>query len=436
VDTDASQLPLELNAMPLSRQSLLRILGSAAFAVLLFAGQLKNTQGQADSPFDLTVLSAALTGTICVWFAVREGASKQLLLIFGMFLIMSLSLLYTRPTEYGSEKAFRFFLLTLLTAIAPCYLVRSLRDVTRLLLCLALAAASTAGVAIWRFGFGGESGRLTTVGGSTDGLGICGGVVLLWLYSLSLDKKTAVRLLLWLLCIPFLTVVLGSGSRAPLGFSIILIIVMIFRFSPNRRGQFILIISGLGTVAVSTAVLFPVLPVQSLQRIQGIVNYRADRSTQERVEAWHAASVAIQQEPLGLGFGGFAQKFSWSNTSRDFPHNIVLEIGVEQGWVVMLIFLTLLLLSLHRAYKSATISAKMVGPFVIFLFATLNAMVGGDLNDNKLLFAMLTIGLMSPSLLCQRPPVHNISDTEAPHSGRHLIHQGSMLSTEGAMSEP
>lgn len=90
----------------------------------------------------------------------------------------------------------------------------------------------------------------------------------------------------------------------------------------------------------------------------------SDRSFGRRWEAWKVAAEAVKQEPLtGVGFSGvenamqlgFEKKQTYLNlTDRIQPHNQFLELALQSGIVVLLLFLAwLFLLYLHfRKEKS------------------------------------------------------------------------------------
>jgi O-antigen ligase len=116
----------------------------------------------------------------------------------------------------------------------------------------------------------------------------------------------------------------------------------------------------------------------------------------------------ISKNPMGIGWGAFAERLpvyvpAWERPDAStpyythylrFPHNTVLEVFVEGGWLVGVSFLGLLLAALFRAYlvasRSRTGEARAL--FALLAFFAVNAMVSGELND-RVLFAFLGLGL-------------------------------------------
>ncbi len=369
--------------------------------LFLLAGAFKARPGETNtSAVDLTLLAAAVTAVSCIWTSVRNGVSRQVLPVLIFFAVMSISLLYADPTGWGPEKAMRFFSLTLLAAIAPCFLVRTLRDVNLLLFLIVVMGIGVSVIAVAQLGLDPKGARLATHEDNTLGIGIYCGIGLLWFYVVSLQRKIGWQLVFWVICICLLAAVVASGSRAPLAFAIMVLIAVTLSFGRNNPRRLWLPMVGLAIIAVSVVALLPFLPSSSLQRIAKFSQSGADRSTQEHSSRWHAAFEETQQNPLGLGFGGFAKVYQGPpDDVRTYPHNIVLEIAAEEGWLAMGAFVALLVLSIWRSYKSARSLPELIGFFASFVFVALTTMVSGDVNDDRLLFCMMTIGLMSPSFV-------------------------------------
>jgi O-antigen ligase len=75
-----------------------------------------------------------------------------------------------------------------------------------------------------------------------------------------------------------------------------------------------------------------------------------------------------------------------------YPHNIFLEIGTEGGWLVLAFFAWIVFKAFKRARMSSiTLEGQLI--FALLSFFILNALVSGDLNDNRLLFVTLSLAL-------------------------------------------
>lgn len=81
---------------------------------------------------------------------------------------------------------------------------------------------------------------------------------------------------------------------------------------------------------------------------------------------------------------------------RLYPHNIILELAAENGFVGVFAFLAMIGLAFGKALPRLRFeegTAKIANKYVTTacFFALLNAMVTGDLNDNRMLFAMIAL---------------------------------------------
>jgi O-antigen ligase len=166
----------------------------------------------------------------------------------------------------------------------------------------------------------------------------------------------------------------------------------------------------------------PLLPKASVDRILDFISRRYDSSAQERVLAGSVALDEIGTAPLGLGIGGFAQIYNFGSvTDRVYPHNIVLEIAVEEGWVIGLFFVFVVLMALVQGYRCANVEPSMRPFFAIFIYALCNSLVSGDMNDNRIVYALMCIALLSPGIMTASQLTR--SSTPAPSPLRLTTHQ-------------
>ncbi|RLB75352.1 MAG: hypothetical protein DRH24_19735 [Deltaproteobacteria bacterium] len=98
---------------------------------------------------------------------------------------------------------------------------------------------------------------------------------------------------------------------------------------------------------------------------------------------------------LGVGPGGLGVHFR-GRDARLYPHNIVLELGSETGGFGVSLFLVVVGVPMIRALarmRRARGVSKTVLCFLITAssFLLLNAMMSGDVNDNRMLFAFIPL---------------------------------------------
>jgi hypothetical protein len=373
-----------------------------AFALLFFTGDVKGSQELAGIPFDLTAGIFALTvvASILSVFARNGRIRTQVIWMLILFLAISSAMIWTEFTPYAIEKITRLFTLSLIAALLPAFILTRLQDV-RLFVTSIVAFGALISVAALIQVFAGETinGRITGISADTISLGRNAGIALVGLYAM---VSCSGRSKIWLavLCLPLLLVLVASGSRGPTLFALGVIAFVTIRWTrKSMRGILIAL-----ALFVSTALVInhdpPILPRLSTDRILQFMEQRFDSSAEERVTAGSAAIHQICNLPFGLGIAGFAKVYNFGSvTDRVYPHNIVLEIAVEEGWLVGILFVIIVAIGIYRGYRVAVIEPLLRPFFAIFIFTLCNALVSGDMNDNKIVYALLGIALVSTELI-------------------------------------
>jgi O-antigen ligase len=109
---------------------------------------------------------------------------------------------------------------------------------------------------------------------------------------------------------------------------------------------------------------------------------------EEAIRLWTSSPI------WGGGTGGFAIAVTGSAFIREYPHNIVLELGAEIGLVGVLVFIAMMYMAFRIGLAIVRNSSGLMRVTIRYLlvsvyFALLNAMVSGDINDNRILFTWL-----------------------------------------------
>ena len=106
-----------------------------------------------------------------------------------------------------------------------------------------------------------------------------------------------------------------------------------------------------------------------------------------------AIQMFLDTKGLGVGTGGFATRYATTQGSRvelqleggrDYPHNVILEVGSELGalgLIVLGVWLSLCVKGLKRLAQSGSTSTGLLVAF--WIYAILNAMVSGDVASNS-----------------------------------------------------
>ncbi len=389
-------------------------IGEWLFALFLFAGYYK-----ADPRFDfiqahidLTVLFLILSFFVVIYRLLKNriDLSKKrnnrviaVILFFSLAVFFFLSLFYSESKQYGGEKALRFLVLTGWAFIGVFLLIRDNKSLRYFVWAIVFISTAMAIDSLLRYGENDKIEFITAFGSNyialsrATGLGLLS--VLFYLFP-NEQKKTRK---LWLLGISglLLWAMLSSGARGPvisLGLAIVLLLIFtalgIIR-TENRR-----MLARLGIIIASVVVivitfgdkLFPTLMLR-----MNILFYGGGSSALERVDFFGEAFDLWIDSPIwGKGIGQFGWAI-WGQDIREYPHNILLELAAETGLIGLGLFLAIISLSIKNLFICCTqenrFSKKICGYLLpAFCFCFLNALISGDINDNRILFTM--VGLL------------------------------------------
>lgn len=368
--------------------------GGAALAVLVFSGQVKDTVLFSWLPVDLTVAAAAITALALLVDLGRHGLpSGRVWIVLALFALFALPLAVAPLAEQGVEKTQLLFTVTLLIAVAPFVLLRRIVQVRGFLAATALLGL-VAGYLVWTDGAtaNGFDSRFYLEGADTIGTARLAAaaamVCLLIAFAASLSKPR--RFMLFAAGLALLSVAFASGSRGPvLGALIALLILVVVAPPFKRRRVPALIVAVAG--ALVTAWVASQQAGEAFVRIASFVAGEADASTVARdlltTEAWRI----IQETPAGIGWGNFY----YGGGLFSYPHNTFLEVAVEAGWFIGLVFAGLCLVASIR-YLRLPQSPEWLVMFGLFMFAVLNATVSSNLTGNRLLIVTLFAAFVVP----------------------------------------
>ena len=296
--------------------------------------------------------------------------------LWGAFLLPML--VHSPAGDYGLDKVEVLFTASLLAAVAPVLLFRPVRRVEGWAAALMFFAAAISALAVLHPD---NPGRLSLEG--TNYIG-SGRIINLSL-ALSIACLVVVRRRRWLvLPVVLATAYLGlrTGSRGPLlaalmgGAVLALARREQLRRSITRR-----------TAVLGVAMLAAVVAASSgyaVSRFMGLAT--GDSSVSDRISLYRAAVGAGLHHPLGLGWGNLADVLSEKGLSLyQYPHNLVLEVFAEAGWVATVLLLVVLSAAFRRAWRQADRTPGAFLLTVLFYF-TVNAMVSSDVNVNRVVF--------------------------------------------------
>lgn len=365
---------------------------AAALALLVGAGAVKSSSVMRWLPVDLTLLSAivVLLGVLNI---VAGAATYRWRLplgwVAGAVAFGALGFFSRTSTGYASDKTLSLCTLTLgCSFVAGLLLVRSARQRNALawgtvavgLLVAALARIAPAtDEALYGLVALSETATLTparVVGAATV-------VVLAFAIGGRLRLLVAMPLAAVLL-----VVLVGTGSRGPL-VGLVAAGAGLLLFLPAGRRLRALLVLAVVAAVVARIVTGAAASVQD--RFLLLLADDKGASVNVREALWRTSWEAIQLDPFGRGWGGLSPALT---PVSDYPHNILLEVAGEGGVIAVAGLLFVVVLAIWRtvhAVRTGDASALAIFALVVFWFV--NALVSGDINDNRGLFVVLAAAL-------------------------------------------
>lgn len=381
--------------MDTRRFSIWNLLGAVSLGLLVYAGQLQATL-LSWIPVDLTLLCCALL--VCSFVGTliqnRKPISVWLLIPIFLWVLFFLNAAWSPSTAYATEKQMLLFSLTLLLAISPFLVLRYSAQRVAFLLTLTftglvwgivtLASPETAnGVQ--------TVAEINTIGAAR----ISGtGALILLVVGLTASRKL-VRISALAVGSFLLLAIIATGSRGPL-LAVATGIAAVVFVSPALRGKRTF---GAVLLVLTACVAFWWSNSRDLSdRAFAWIAGERDSSTATREYLWQEALDGISRTPLGSGWGSFAQR-PYMLDSLGYPHNIVLEIFYEAGWFIGALFLIFVVCSLVRLAKTAS-NPVGAGILALAICSLVNALVSGDINNNRLLWIGLSCAWLLPLASC------------------------------------
>lgn len=394
-----------------NRPPIIKGIGAWFFALFLFAGCYKADPRLAfiQSRIDITLLFLGLSFLVFLYGVLRSGLMQKIPRDFAKIAILFLllaacilgGLLYTESRQYGFDKALRFIFLTGWAFFGVPFLLsdfQSLRYFSWALVTISTAMAIDALVGYPGIG---QVGFVTSFGSNYIALARAGGIGLLTTVGLLLpiEQRSLVRMLLWIVAALQLWAVLTAGARGPV-LSLALAFLLFFMLSVRNFPYFRVDRFAL-RLGVVIFMVFIILALGGMQKLFPTLAFRIKLALTEggssvltRLDLYRAAADLWNNS---LIFGGGTGQFGVAVRGEDvrlYPHNIVLELGAENGFIGVFIFGALIVVAFAIGFtflRSEKSLARAVVRYVLVAccFALLNAMISGDINDNRILFTFV-----------------------------------------------
>jgi O-antigen ligase len=329
----------------------------------------------------------------------RVRAQREGIITYLFFVgVVAFSYAYSLAPEYGFSELTHFLVIGSALYFSSLFLVRSENDIrhfttSALLLSVILTAQRFVDVMHYsETALPGEGAveDLTRIGAG----GLLGMTMLLLLLTPTSMRVRVPRQLL-LLCIPWLAAGLTlSVARGPL-LSFFLIVVISLFASKRDTGLLPRKLIAVGLVLL----LIPTFLV-SLSWLQNFAPGKVEGKKEElakllefsnpggsaggRLELYSKALEGFAEKPfMGWGLGSFSVYETGVDT-REYPHNLVLQIAMEQG-LAGLVALAVFSVALVGALKKTVAATQGEWVFLVWivLYLISTSMFSGDLDDQR-----------------------------------------------------
>ena len=370
-----------------------------AFALFLFAGVYKPAPYLKALPpvINLTAIFVVLSFLVAVGLVLQDDVRPQrvgiiLTSLFGIFVGYALLSLFWSPWgAYAVDKAIAL-VATSAWALGGAALVIATdqRRVRRFLGVALVFALVAAGVTFFNVGRPSDAriGANYIILGRIIGFGTVVAAYQLLYHSRSVIERLVLCSVIGIFC----TALAVGGSRAALLTTLVVIVGLGLIAAQSDSSTFSrsFAYAALGGVTVFGAlvVFFGWLP-HTLARLM-TTSIAPGKSLGSRVVYWRDSVQAIGAHPfLGHGLGSWpvvtgAPEARW-------PHDIILEVLVELGAVglVLLGVVVVFGLAILRHNARSTDGTGGILLFGLAAFLSLNALISGDINANRYLFAVI-----------------------------------------------
>lgn len=323
--------------------------------------------------------AAGVVGIAILRSLARHGAVtwRTLLLALLIVLIVAIRAFYDPPmTTYGQTKWVNFATTTLATmaAAAAVSQPRVIRAMAVWWVVVGLALAVLADPAV-------TTARAQVEGSNPVWLGrviSASMVVTVWMGASSTWRWWRI-----VLVVPVLAVgLLATGSRGPAAAAIIGITVLLLAPTARRSRQSL----WLGLLGAGCLAIAPTIPAVASSRFGRFIA-DGDVGSESRGFMWTESLRAIPDLPFGAGIGDWSQ--ATGITRHAWPHNVFLEVFVEQGWLVGALLMLLVITIVRKLWRYAGDDPGLQLALALLVTETVHVSTSGDLNARTFFFVLL-----------------------------------------------
>jgi len=356
-------------------------------ALFFLVGLIKGDPRLESVPMDLTLAVAVFViVAVCVRM-ILGGKTLRLPSEYVWYLpllgMMLLSLTYTPDVTSGVDKSLRFVCLTSIGIVAPFVLFDEPARLRRFFLFMTIGGF---GLSIESLASMQGESRLVSPSGLNTELGGASAVAIIIIWGLLFPEWPPIRRFLLYPVLGILALALvGSGGRFANLCTVIC--VLLGAFLCRKLFGDILIACAAGLVTLP----FIRIPEDSLTYLSSLSSPSSAMGT--RHDLLLLGIKTFLEHPLfGVGVSGF-RWLSPNPITYNYPHNLILELGSEMGVVAVLCFFVLAYLSFRESIfqlRNPLFGNTAIVPtvFLLLVYAFLEAMISGDINDSRFMWFM------------------------------------------------
>lgn len=335
-------------------------------------------------------------------------------LLLGFWLLLFIFCYISPDAEYGFSKTLLYALRVLIPVIGLSLLLPITQQELKLMLNAILWGAIL--VAISLFVFGDTS--LERDVGATDSSPITvaraiglGSVFCLTMFLSSFRRANWAIWVYLVVGLLLIVSILFTGSRGPLTSAGVAALCVFFLTQGNVQSK----IFSLLRVGILVGVIFAVQiysPVENLQArsVTRTLNYLGtignNSSDLGRLQRIDVAWQSIEEGNLfGLGTGGFTSLVGAMD--HDYPHNVFLEVLVEQGFIGLVVLLIVFIPTITRLISlgfSTRGDPYIASVIALFFYSLMNSLISGDVSTNQLLWISIAlVWIVHAGIVYQQP---------------------------------
>lgn len=363
-------------------------------------------------PFDITILLAIANG-LQVGPLLLDPRSRHVsrlgigLWLAAGFLVLA-GVLYAPNQPLALGRAVSYWALVVMPILPATLRIGSdARHLRHLLWTLAIAGILVVLLGIAQMP---ASIRLLVLGMNTIQVGRAALLVpLLGTTLLLADHRRSVRIAAVALMPPAFFVSIASGSRGPvfvLCAMALFVTIRAFARAPAAAERRLAVLGGVVAVTAIVAAAVPgLLPDLSLDRFALFFDFvggsvsgagpAGDTSSSARMGLFGLALTMFQDRPfVGAGTAGFealSPIYAGPMAADAYPHNALLQFAAEYGLIGVAVFAAIVIVALRRRLPPGPIATSLL-TLTVFFF--LNAMVSGNVIEDRMLWGMLALLLL------------------------------------------